>query len=72
MLACPRCAAELPAGSGRCPECGHDLRPQAAVPPASPSGMRVAGGLGCVIIGALLALLGVVLVFGMLAGGLLG
>ena len=72
MPQCPHCAGEIPEGATHCPECGRDLRP---VPPqvdASPSKARVAGGLGCAIVGALLALVGIALLFGLLAGGLLG
>ena len=72
MLTCPHCAAELPAGTVVCPECGRELQPRDAAPAAAPTGARVAGGLGCVILGALLGLLGIVLLFGMVAGGLLG
>lgn len=72
MLTCPHCAAEVPAGTVVCPECGRQLQPHEPAAPAQPTGARVAGGLGCVIVGALLALLCVVILFGMIAGGLLG
>lgn len=72
MLTCPHCAAEVPAGTIVCPECGRELQPRDPAAPAAPNAARVAGGLGCVIVGALLALLGIVLLFGMIAGGMLG
>jgi hypothetical protein len=72
VLTCPHCAGEVPAGTIVCPECGRELQPRDPVTPAAPSGARVAGGLGCVILGALLGLLGIVLLFGMIAGGMLG
>lgn len=72
MTTCPHCAAEVAAGLTRCPECGHELQPSAPAAVAPPTRMRVAGGLGCAFLAALLALLGIVLLFGLLAGGLLG
>ena len=72
MLTCPHCAAEVPAGTVLCPECGAELHPRNPSLPATPEGARVAGGLGCMIVAALLVLLGVVLLFGMIAGGVLG
>lgn len=72
MLTCPHCAAEVPAGTIVCPECGRELQPRASPLPSAPTGARVAGGLGCVIVGALLALLAIVLLFGLIAGGMLG
>lgn len=72
MLTCPHCAAELPAGTVICPECGRELQVRDPALPPPPSAARVAGGLGCVIVGALLALLGIVLLFGVVAGGILG
>lgn len=72
MLTCPHCAAEVPAGTIVCPECGRELQPRTSPLPSPPTGARVAGGLGCVIVGALLALLAIVLLFGLIAGGMLG
>ena len=69
---CPYCAAELAGDPDVCPECGRVLHAPEPVPVAPPSVRRVAGGLGCVLVGALLALLGIVLLFGMMAGGVLG
>lgn len=67
---CPRCGGDLPAGATRCEECGHVLA--SAAPPAAPSARRLITGLGCGILAVMLALLSIVALFGLLAGGLLG
>jgi hypothetical protein len=72
VATCPYCAADLPDGAAACPECGRGLAPPAPAPAEAPTPLRVVGGLGCVVLGALAALLAVVVLFGVLAGGLLG
>ncbi len=69
MTVCTACAGDVPAGASACPECGRDQR--AGVLPLEAARPRLAG-LGCGLLGVLLALLALVVLFGLLAGGLLG
>jgi hypothetical protein len=69
---CPRCAGELEEGVRACPECGAALAADAAAPAEPPSTLRVFGGLGCVLGGVVLLFLALALLFGVIAGGLLG
>jgi hypothetical protein len=69
MTVCTACAGDVPAGASTCPECGHGQGPAHA---PGGGGREKLAGLGCGLLGALLALLALVLAFGLLAGGLLG
>ena len=70
VTVCPFCAGEVPEGTATCPHCGHALGP-----PREPQGegrRPLVGGLGCGMLAVLLVLVSLVLLFGLLAGGLLG
>lgn len=68
-MTCPYCGGDLPPGAARCEHCGHDLLPKQEAPGAA-EGPK--WGLGCGLLGVLLAFLSVVILFGLLLGGLLG
>ncbi|HVR70129.1 MAG TPA: hypothetical protein VMT87_04720, partial [Vicinamibacteria bacterium] len=72
---CPRCGGELAADQTTCDQCGHApdrAAPGPAVPPPAPGGGRLIASLGCGMLAVMLALISIVVLFGLLLGGLLG
>ena len=74
MSSCPRCGGELAGGETRCEQCGHVLAAPAPSPAALPvpPARRLIAGLGCGMLAVMLALISIVVLFGLLLGGLLG
>ena len=68
---CRFCAGDVSAEDVRCPHCGQVLKVESPGPP-SPAARKWTAGLGCVLLGVMLAVIALVIVFGRLMGGLLG
>ena len=75
MPTCARCGGDLPEGAARCEDCGHVLADRPGPDASSteaPSSRKLIAGLGCGMLAVMLALVSIVVLFGLLMGGLVG